>query len=307
MSNKISLLIHGPFSEQWLSQISKQIERASFEFDKIIIVSYETDKGAYGELLEKSPFKALISLVTIKDLLNPGFFNINRQLVSINAGLNLIDPDSIVLKLRNDQSVNFNKLIPYFDEIKGGKILTTNCFSRKDRPYHPSDMFLCAKYSVIRDYYSMPLMSESQLDIELKVVESLEKDPTLKFLPISPESELCKHYLVLKGWKIEGTFEDSMNALKKYFVIVNSWNIDFRWAKKRTHCFGKDALILPHFFKTAPFRMAMVENVKCIMAHEIQSSCPSLKDIFFIFLSKLVWSLWPQNLEGIRSKLSRKK
>jgi hypothetical protein len=290
-----SLIIHGPFSEQWLEKINYQVSKFKQGFCKIVVVSYKTDEIEYKMAVDKYDWNVPVDFVVVKDLVNPGFFNINRHIMCVDAGLKAIGPDSLVYKLRNDQSVDFNKVSHFFSKTEGDKILTTNCFTRKDRPYHPSDMFLCARHGALSEYFSMPLMETTHMNVEMTNIELCENNPELSYLPIATESELCRHYLALKNWEFKNTREDSLAALKEYFVVVNSWDIDYRWAKERTNLFKAGAIILPHRFSIEPFKGGPIETASCYMYHNIEQTLPTIVDIFYISLSAFVWAVWDKN------------
>ena len=290
---KIALLIHGPFSTEWLVAIKKQIIKFKHKFNQIILVSYVADEDNYRQLLKELNIDNIVKIVLVKDLLNPGFFNINRQLLCVNAGLDSIEDESIVIKLRNDQCVDFNKL---FSSFTKDKIITTNCFTRSDRYYHPSDMLLCSTKEILKDLYSLPASNETHLMVEMKNKKICSENPNLTYLPIAPESELFRHYLKLKKWDIKETQQDSFNAINKYYIVLNSWNINFRWHKKRTNLCPEDYLILPHYFRVAPFKDGPIENVKCYLESDFTEGSPSAKDLYYLFLSKFVWFWWKPNL-----------
>lgn len=294
---KYALLIHGPFSTQWMSQIKKQIADFKLGFEKIVLVAYQDDYDKYCELLKKLQLENSIEVIVVKDTINPGFFNINRQLLCIKAGLGAFDDNTYVFKLRNDQSVDFNTVAKHLNDTK---IITTNCFTRKDRLYHPSDMFLCAKANLLKELYSMPLMSGTHLMIEFKNKKAYEQNPGLKALPYAPESILCRHYLKMKNWDCKETVQDSFDAIKKYYTVLNSWNIDYRWHKKRTHLCPKDYIILPHYFTTAPFAGIPPEKASCYKETDFNGRFLSIKDAYYLAFSKFVWSRWPENLEKRR-------
>lgn len=291
MNKKYSLLIHGPYSEQWLKKIKKQIEGFKYGFSKIVLVSYVNDLECYTNTIQQLGLEN-IEIVTVKDLINPGFFNINRQLLCVNAGLAKIESDSYVFKLRNDQVVDFNKVAEHFDDEK---IITTNCYTRSDRLYHPSDMFLAAKGNLLKEYYSRPFDEKTHLMTEYENVLWCKQNPKCTAIPMSPEMELCKHYLKLKNWDIKNTKEDSYNAIRKHFIVLNSWDINFRWNKKRTNLFRSGSIILPHYFAVRPFKDGPVEHASCYMRHDIDKSLPTMKDVFYLMLSKFVWACWKEN------------
>lgn len=294
-----ALLIHGPFNDNWLEKIQKQINKFQHKFRQIILVSYFDDLNLYKEKIEKLKLNN-IKIVTVKDLINPSFFNINRQILCVNSGLKEINDDFYVFKLRVDQAVDFNKVVKFIDE---NKIITTNCYSRIDRPYHPSDMFLAGKASLLKEYYSLPFENKTHLMIELENVDLCKKNPELTYVPIAPESMLCRNFLQKKGWEIKNSKMDSLNALKKYFIILNSWNIDFRSKKIRATKFWKNSLILPHYFRALPFENGPIENARCFMQHDLIGENPTLKDLAFLVLSKFIWLFWKNNLANPLNKI----
>lgn len=299
---KYALLIHGPFSTQWLSQINKKIKSFKYDFEQIVLVSYKEDYEKNLELLKDLKIENKVNIVVVKDTINPGFFNINRQILCVWAGLNVIDDETYVFKLRNDQSVDFNKIIKY---INDKKIITTNCFTRRDRLYHPSDMFLSAKAALLKKLYSMPKMQETHLMIEHQNKKAYEINPQLKALPYAPESILFRHYLKTQNWDFKETKKDSFEAIKKYYLVLNSWNIDYRWHKKRTNLCPCDFIILPHYFTVSPFGGIPPEKVSCYLETDFNNKLMSLKDLYYLALSKFVWFMWETNLKGV-SRLTHK-
>ena len=293
---KYALLIHGPFANQWLIKIKKQIFKFKYKFNQIVLVSYVSDKENYETLLNDLNLSDNVTLISVKDVINPGFFNINRQLLTVNAGLESIENSSFVIKLRNDQSVDFNKLIKYADK---NKIITTNCYTRSDRLYHPSDMLLCGTKEELKILYSLPLVPNTHIMTIYENKKICRDNPDLKYLPISPESMLCRHYLQEKGWNIKETKKDSFEAIKNYYIVLNSWNIDFRSTKKRTHLCPKNYLILPHYFTTKPFADFQDENAACYQACDFNGKFPGIKDLYYLCFSKLVWLLWKHNKKGL--------
>lgn len=283
--SKYALLIHGSYFNQWLDEIEKQVNNFKYDFYKVVLVSYTSDLEEYKKVLEKIKIKNL-EIVTVKDVLNPGFFNINRQIVTVRAGLEKIDDNAFVFKLRNDQSCDFNKITKYFN---GTQIITTNCYTRKDRLYHPSDMLLCAKADLLKKYYSLPLFEKTHLMVELDNIKYCMDNPDAKAIKYCPEIFLCTHYLKLNNWDVKDTQEDSFNALKKYFIVLNSWNISFKSKKPRGKYQKSESLILPQYYQIRPFQGAMIESVTCYSQNEFSGKVISIKDIFYISFSKFVW------------------
>lgn len=299
MQIKFSVLIHGPFSGNCIDKIFEQFlllsdqERENYE---IIIVSYVSDYEDTIKLLEGlSVSKYVKEVVAVRDLLNPGFFNINRQIVTVKAGLEAIQDGNYVIKLRNDQSISFKKLnrklLKYnvLSNISSKKILTTNCFTRKDRLYHPSDMFLCGYKEEINTYYNCKLMNMTHISYQFSLMKKCE-DKNYNFISgfMCPEKILFMNYLRQKGWDIKNTFEDSYNAINEYCLILNSWDIDYCWNKKRNPVLKTGSVILPYYFTMEPFRGAPIEKARCYMRHNFIGTI-TLKDLYYIGIAKTLY------------------
>lgn len=292
MKNDITLLIHGPFSDQWIGRISNDVSKSDFHFHEIVVVVYKNDLEKYQSVLSNHFNNQRLSLVECKDLVNPGFFNVNRQLHTVKLGLENILDDNLVVKLRNDQTVDFNALTNCLANLEAGKLLTTNCFTRSDRLYHPSDMLVCGRRDDLLDYYSCKPMNDTHLGYILRVQTeiSLQKDQ-IGALKISPESYLFRNYLSLKKWPIKETQSDSLAALSNFFKIVNSWDIGLRWKTKRTPFLSAGSIILPYHNKMRPFKGGPIEKGRCLNRHELESKRPSLVDTIYIVFSWLLFSL----------------
>uniref|UniRef100_UPI0025F860B7 hypothetical protein n=1 Tax=uncultured Clostridium sp. TaxID=59620 RepID=UPI0025F860B7 len=202
----------------------------------------------------------------------------------------------------------FNKLIKIiydhedlFNLNKDTKILTTNCFTRKDRLYHPSDMFLCGMQPILSQYYSLELRTKTHNGTIMEMIQEMKSSKSFEEVLRSPEIELCRSYLKLKNWNFKNNREDSLDAIKKYFIVVNSWDIDLRWNKKRTPLKPRGALIYPQYFDAIPFEGAPVEHTSCYNRHDIEGKL-KIKDIFYILQSKFLWRFWEGNRKYINIK-----
>jgi len=298
MTKNISLVIHGPLSAEWLEKICSDIKKAKFEFKQIVLVSYVDDADHYRERVKSLNVEDTLRIITCKDVINPGFFNINRQIKTVKAGLDFLEKDTWVVKLRNDQSVNFNRLKTYIDSLDEHKLITTNCFTRSDRLYHPSDMLLCAEYKTMYDYFSCSLMANTHLGHIMEVQSEFKKsNGEMKALKISPESWLFRNFLDKNGWTIQDTEEDSRNALKRYICLVNSWDIDYRWKDQRTPLLPAESLIFPYTFNRRPFDNAPVEKARCINRHNLAGERPTIKDLVYISLGRFLFGKFLFNFD----------
>lgn len=261
---KITILLHGPWNNcitkkiiEYLKEIYQSLSNIELE---MVIVSYVGDMEELEACLKEiGEIEYPIRVVQVKDLFNPGFYNINRQIYTVHIGLKNVASDRFVVKLRNDQIVNFKKLfyllrrLKFFRELEQ-KFLTTNCYTRKDRLYHPSDMFLCGWRNDLLQYYSAPLMAETSAEWKMKMLHVLETEPeNFRVHFRTPESYLFTYYLESEGWKLKGTEEDSYQAIRTYFYVANSWDIDYCWNKARVPGRKAGNLILPISGNCRPF------------------------------------------------------
>ncbi|QEW31531.1 hypothetical protein D0N50_07475 [Erwinia billingiae] len=279
MDKLITVIIHGPLEEDFLVRNIKSVKKHIATAD-IVISGYRKDqddieKALSGiSLLNDSKVKIVLS----DDVFNPGFFNINRQINLVNAGLNAVDNhDSYILKVRMDQLIEYKKLISLlnkFEEQMLGKLVTTNCYTRKDRLYHPSDMFLAGSYETLRLYYPKTLFTETHLDNVLLIKELVKNNHEEGFHDYWPESRLFMNFLGAKGVTLNFTESDSRNHLQQHTFVLNSWDIGLRWKK-----FLKGYVtVLPYNFTMAPFFGGPVEIASNYVASDININASPVKE-----------------------------
>lgn len=290
--NNVTLLLHGAYAGSAYKMIFKELKKSSIKnICNVIIVSYISDFKNLMEDINESSIKSYVKnlkVIQVKDLFNPGFFNINRQIYTVKSGLEEISSNEYVIKLRNDQWVDFDLLFEllniktFFSDNKQ-KILTTNCYTRSDRLYHPSDMFLCGWRDSLYDYYDMPLLEQTWLDCELSMICEAKKNPDrdLKEYFICPEIVLFRNYLKKKKWDFRETQEDSLKALRTYCYMVNASDIMLRWNKERPPLFKKGAVIEPYEFKQAPFEGVAEERATYFSIYDINEKMNTNEMNFF--------------------------
>lgn len=303
MKPNITLLLHGPFGGNALVEIIDSFQNwPAHEKTELVIVAYVGDvqktREHLGAIKSCPPYR----IVVVKDLINPGFFNINRQLATVSAGLQEISKDRFVIKLRNDQWVDFSLLEKELEArnwLTNGRdqLLTTNCFTRRDRLYHPSDMLLCGWQPALELYYSAPLMTMTHLDCENSIRKKCSEGIPLSQAFTCPEIYLFQNYLRINGWTLQYTEQDSYEALKRYFRMVNSWEIDFRWKKDRTPYKGAGAVILPQYWRWPPFSGMENEDVSCYLRSDFEGEFTRC-DRLYLQESRAVWRRFEKNLRA---------
>ena len=305
----IYVIIHGPLTGNAYHEIFESLLPAANQIKRVIVSSYCGSEAKIREVISDYYNAFNVKEVYIKDTINPGYFNLNRQILTVRAALDtILDESAFVIKLRNDQWCNIKKLLYYLEKRSflqkdGEKILTTNCYTRMDRLYHPSDMFLCGSNKTLKEYYSMPLQRETHLNVQLDMLKKLKytTQPFAEFL-VSPESELFKNYLHLKHWELKYTVQDSYQALKTYVDLINTWDIDLRWNKQRNAFLSAKTVILPYSFTQAPFAGAPTEKAKCYARHQFEGK-ETLRDRAFIFYSRLVFSIQYNRIHRLLLKI----
>lgn len=314
MMPKLTLLIHGPFAGHALEEIFASFLAWPMHTEVgVVLVVYADDERNTKEFLDARPDLPEYRLVTVKDLINPGFFNINRQLATVHAGLETVESSRFVIKLRNDQWVDFPALQKELEKRdwlanERDKLITTNCFTRKDRLYHPSDMFLCAWQPALEQYYSAPLMNETHMVVENSIIEKVSNGVPREKAFVCPEIYLCQHYLDLMGWERKYSEEDSFNAIKRYFRVLNSWEIGLRWKKDRTPYKGEGAIILPQYWRWPPFPGMEDEDIACYLRSDFEGEY-TREDRKYFKESVAVWRRFERNMraQGGKKPIDRKK
>lgn len=288
MDKRIKVIIHGPLDEVFLKKNIKNLF-SQIPHAELIISAYPKDLKEIEKIVKNLTLKNLdsVMVITTNDVINPGFFNINRQINLVNAALDRIqDENAFIIKVRMDQSINyrkFSKILNRHYETAKNKIFTTNCYTRRDRFYHPSDMFLAGDYSEIRRYYPAVFFEESHLDNILLIKELVSNEITDDFSPYWPESRLFVNYLLNKGIVPKYTANDSIQQLKDNIFLINSWDISLKWRK-----FGMSVIpVLPYNFKMAPFPGGPFEDASNIHASEINVVDKKVKDKIFLMLSRM--------------------
>lgn len=295
MINKITVLVHGPYSGNKYNEIFYNLQKSQKIISEIVISTYEKDIEKTNNIVKSLKLSVPIKISTTKDLINPGYFNLNRQIICVQNGLKELPNDSMVVKLRNDQWINLKKLYKIIQKEFGKKeshrIITTNCFTRKDRFYHPSDMFLSGWCYDLKNYYSLPLQEKSHLNFQFEMIRKLKQTHcTFNEILVSPESELFKNYLLKNNWELKYTDSDSFSSIKQYMKVINTWDISLKWGKKRNAILPANTIILPYHFKLQPFPNAPKENAICYSRSDFEGR-KNIKDLFYLSISWIFFEI----------------
>lgn len=281
----VGLAIHGPASSFTSTVLAAGVK--ALNAGRVASVSMATyDSSSIDPLKEE--FGNRVKFVTCEDVGNPGFANINRQINLATAAIRSCAED-IVIKLRSDQVINFrraSKIIrKHLVELRSGKLLTTNCYTRRDRLYHPSDMFLVATRATFDEYYGTEFFSDTDLDCRMAVAADLRDGRPLIDTEIWPESRLFGRLLRSRGWDIRNDRDDSFNALHKNCIVIDARSIGLRWEKFLHGLFP----LLPYKFEMAPFAGGPVERARCYRASKF-GTCSSVYSSLTNLYAFMVWN-----------------
>ncbi len=309
-----TLLVHGPFAGNCYQRLAQAIgaRKDVGKIDRVVVSTYVTDEEKTREAFAELDFDLAVQFVLSKDVVNPGFYNINRQVQLVGAGLAEIDEQNIVIKLRNDQCVNFSKLQRLlgkfdFQATDRDRMVTTNCYTRADRLYHPSDMFVCGTHQLLTKYYALPYQRRTHLDCQMKAVAQNRRDASQR-LDGAPEELLFRQLLGQLNWDFKEDEEDSLHAIRTHCHVANTWDVDLSWAKERTPYRGTQRTILPYYFRMAPFEGGPRERAICLPRHRIHQTRPTLRDLYFLSLTRIIWKLAKRrnpNRKKVRRRIQR--
>ncbi|PHM66413.1 WavE lipopolysaccharide synthesis family protein [Xenorhabdus sp. KJ12.1] len=288
------IIIHGPLERNFLLHNLSNIKK-TLPNSKLIISAYDKDIAEIESLCDENyhnnGIKNRIKIISNTDIFNPGFFNINRQINLINTALREIPNESdFIIKVRMDQTINYKKFIDIYNNKKKflhDKLITTNCYTRKDRMYHPSDMFLAGTRKTLMNYYPKRYFTETHMDCLLRIRELVRNGKTDTLHLFWPESRLFLNYLNNIGEITLNTKEDSEDKLKKHIYIINSWDIGLRWKKFIN---GK-IYVLPYFFVMEPFPGGPLENAKNYLASELIGHRKIIKENIMDYISRIYFRM----------------
>ena len=290
MAKKFCIIIHGPLEEDFFEKNIGAILKQKKEL-KVVISTYKKDAEKSLSLIQKRkvPNNICFDVIHSDDVFNPGFFNINRQINLVNAALDKIDSEYFLIKVRMDQSIDYNsffKLLSKYETEVDDKLITTNCYTRADRWYHPSDMFLAGDFNVIRNYYPQTFFKETHMDNILMLRELVRNGQERDYYQYWPESRLFVNFILKRGDEILMTHDDSLQKLKKHTFIINTWDISLKWKK-----FLKGLVpVLPYSFKMSPFRDGPMEDAYNYNASDLNSVPSLMKEKLFKFIASLYFT-----------------
>jgi hypothetical protein len=167
----------------------------------------------------------------------PGSANINRQIVSTQAGLAAARESGyeLALKTRTDTRINAYHVLDYLAGLQRlfpvrpsvnarGRLIILDFATRLLIPNHPSDLLMFGHLTDMEAYWAAPLCEAPSRPSQPPTTGSLWNDST-------PEIYLCEHYLRRIGYAFERTIDSWWQTLAELFVVVDRASLDHFWPK----------------------------------------------------------------------------
>lgn len=285
----ITLLIHGPisaYSRRVFEDAHSALQRGLIS--ECLISTYRKDRSALERALGDKLYA--FKVVLGDDVPNPGFANINRQINLVRLGLTQAQhPEHIFIKLRTDQRVNLAAVARWVTShelsLTEGKLGTTNCYTRKDRLYHPSDMFVIGTLDTLMAYYPCTPFTQTELDDRLAIIAESRLRGKLLQIHQWPESRLFRSLLTSRGWLFRETVEDSLLALRAHCLMIDSRSIELRWEK----FYGGRVNLVPYEFSMSPFAETVKERARCYSVHDIHGR-DAMQSRISKWMTRILWN-----------------
>jgi WavE lipopolysaccharide synthesis len=235
-SERIAIVVQGPINHnnRFTFHVVKRY-LAVFPDSHIILSTWANEfLDDFNEFLDFPNFHIVLS-----DLPETrGIVNINLQITSTQAGLRMADELGTywVIKTRTDQCIMNPRALgillstyKHHQDLYGlrNPVIAVSHNSFLFRMYGVSDMFQFSDIKTLTTYWSCPLDSRESKDIRPLIAKTMREQS----LQNIGETYINRAYLQFMGEKIENTFAHSLHCLTKYYVIVNSQEIDIVWGK----------------------------------------------------------------------------
>ena len=208
-----------------------KIYKKIFPKSKIIISIWKLNFESKEALM-----KLGVHLILNKDIPNPGIKNINRQITTTLAGVELAKKlgCQYCMKTRTDQRVCSSSAISslknnliFFKEEEQKKIIAASRNTFKYRLYGISDMFQFGRTGDILLFWSCPLDPRDPVKQQPARIESLFDFANWCIC----EVYLVTNYLKKLNVNIAWTLKHYREVLASYFIIIDSAALGIHWFK----------------------------------------------------------------------------
>lgn len=235
-SNEFAIIIQGNIG-QYFNYLIETIKIYKKIFPSTTLIVSTWDDEDETKLKKLNSLEILI--IKNKKPNDAGWGNINLQLISTKAGLDLAKSKNInyCIKTRADCRIHKNDILPFLKSlilqfpIKSGtnsssRIIASSLITCKYKIYGTTDIFLFGKTEDLLIYFDDTSFEES-----LKIYDFGRFPPLINGSPIVGETFLCARYLKKIGIKLDWTLDHWWECLRDYFCIIDTESIDLFWYK----------------------------------------------------------------------------
>lgn len=198
---------------------------------KIILSTWNDEDSAYLETKLNPEINVLLN----KKPDDPGFHNLNFQLISTRKGIEFAENHACksVLKTRTDQRIynpdalglmeSIMELYPVNSDKQKGRIILIDQVSKKFIPYFYSDLLQFGFVSDIKRYWRT---DDDAREVSDECVSSkLIRDLFYR----SNSCHIARNYLVRTFGVLNNTIRQSCEILRDYFYVMGKSDLDLYW------------------------------------------------------------------------------
>ena len=166
-----------------------------------------------------------------------GHHNINMQIESAGMGVKRACEENAkyIMRTRTDQRIYNPNCFNYFISLLNlfpetpkpdvNRLVVTNMYTLKFRPFGISDMLMFGYAKDVNTYWNIPWDKRSQIDLtKAKTVYDFADKRIC-------ETYLATEYLTKVGSKWSIDLAESWKSYKDYFIIIDAQSIDLFWIK----------------------------------------------------------------------------
>lgn len=256
---EISVIVQGDIDLRYIQTCLDSLQQY-LPGAEIILSTWKKEKnklkGLHYDFLVLSDDPGAVLLNKQGNTLN----NVNRQIVSTQAGLNVVKR-KYVFKFRSNMRLMGTDFLNLFSQYAGHadlfekKILIADYFTRNPRvfpmPFHPSDWILFGLTSDVKKYYQIPLQTDAD-GLWFKTHENYEKVFRKVYARFTPEQYICLNFL-RKYYNVHcRSYTDITNAniiatecfLARNMVIADTKKHGFEFMKYNPNRYYEKSTIL---------------------------------------------------------------
>ncbi|WP_440672823.1 WavE lipopolysaccharide synthesis family protein [Candidatus Pelagibacter sp. HIMB1715] len=236
INEKIAIIIQGPIQDKidFLRE-TLNIYKKIFKNSIVIISTWKNENQKLIDNFKNSNTYVIYSEEPNKETMH----NIDKQIISTNAGLKLALKlgAKYSLKTRADVRLNKNNLETFLlsliktfpvkkNKLISSRIIVPSLVTYKFRIFSLSDIVLFGNTDDLLIYFK----DDNYID-GLKKFGLNKKNVLINGTPLIPEVFLCARYLQKLEENLDWSLEFWWKSLKEYFCIIDNSSLDLFWYK----------------------------------------------------------------------------